>query len=134
MDGLKDLQKKYLSLIDSQKDLNLLEEVRVSILGKKGELSLKMRELGTMSPDEKQSIGPVLNNLRNEVTDKFLSKKYELEEIIKGDTIFCATGITSGDLVKGIKFEDDKYVSETLVTHKSSRLKKIVTIKNSIDL
>ena len=78
----KDLQKKYLSLIDSQKDLNLMEEVRVSILGKKGELSLKMRELGTMSPDEKQSIGPVLNNLRNEVTDKFLSKKYELEEII----------------------------------------------------
>ena len=82
MDGLKDLQKKYLSLIDSQKDLNLLEEVRVSILGKKGELSLKMRELGAMSPDEKQTIGPVLNNLRNEVTDKFLSKKYELEEII----------------------------------------------------
>ena len=70
----------------------------------------------------------------NKMGIKDLTKKYELEEIIKGDTIFCATGITSGDLVKGIKFEDDKYVSETLVTHKSSRLKKIVTIKNSIDL
>ena len=57
MDGFKDLQKKYLSLIESQNDLSLLEEVRVSILGKKGELSLKMRELGTMSPDEKQTIG-----------------------------------------------------------------------------
>ena len=82
MDGFKDLQKKYLSLIDSQNDLSLLEELRVSILGKKGELSLKMRELGTMSPDEKQTIGPILNNLRNEVTDKFLKKKFELEEII----------------------------------------------------
>ena len=82
MDGFKDLQKKYLSLIDSQNDLSLLEEVRVSILGKKGELSLKMRELGTMSPDEKQTIGPILNNLRNEVTDKFLKKKFELEQIL----------------------------------------------------
>ena len=70
----------------------------------------------------------------NKMGIKDLTKKYELEEIIKGDTIFCATGITSGDLVKGIKFEGDKYVSETLVTHKSSGLKKIVTIKNSIDL
>ena len=28
-----------------------------------------------------------------------LSKKYELNEIVSGDSIFCATGITSGDLV-----------------------------------
>ena len=28
-----------------------------------------------------------------------LSKKYELNEIVTGDSIFCATGITSGDLV-----------------------------------
>ena len=32
---------------------------------------------------------------------KDLKKKYELEEIVKGDSIFCATGITSGDLVSG---------------------------------
>ena len=37
---------------------------------------------------------------------------------------FCATGITSGDLVSGIKIEDNKFISETLVTHKSSSLKK----------
>ena len=57
---------------------------------------------------------------------KELDKKYELSEIISGDSIFCATGITSGDLVKGIKLIDDKYSSETLVTHKNSNTKKVI--------
>ena len=47
-----------------------------------------------------------------------LDRKYDLNEIVTGDSIFCATGITSGDLVSGIKIEDNKFVSETLVTHK----------------
>ena len=56
-------------------------------------------------------------------------KKYELNEIISGDSIFCATGITSGDLVSGIKLEKNEFFSETLVTHKSSKLKKILKTK-----
>ena len=58
------------------------------------------------------------------ITD--LSKKYELDEIIKGDSIFCATGITSGDLVSGIRTDNNKFITETLVTHKSTGLKKII--------
>ena len=57
---------------------------------------------------------------------KELNKKYELNEIVSGDSIFCATGITSGDLVKGIKIADNSYSSETLVTHKHSNTKKII--------
>ena len=56
-----------------------------------------------------------------------LTKKYELNEIIKGDSIFCATGITSGDLVSGIKIENNEFISETFVTHKSSGIIKIIT-------
>jgi len=52
-------------------------------------------------------------------------KKYELNEIVSGDSIFCATGITSGDLVNGIQVNDKSFVSETLITHKSSGIKKI---------
>ncbi len=51
-----------------------------------------------------------------------LNKKYDLKEIVKGDSIFCATGITSGDLVSGVKFENGKFVTETLVTHKNSTI------------
>ena len=55
-----------------------------------------------------------------------LTKKYELNEIVKGDSIFCATGITSGDLVSGIRSENNKFITETLVTHKSTSSKKII--------
>jgi len=61
-----------------------------------------------------------------------LKKKYDLKEIIKGDSIFCATGITSGDLLKGINLKDNKYITQTLVTHKSSNICKIVTREDTI--
>ena len=49
-----------------------------------------------------------------------------------GDSIFCATGITSGDLVSGIKIEGKSFISETLVTHKSSGLNKLIKQKQII--
>ncbi len=60
-----------------------------------------------------------------------LTKKYELNEIVTGDSIFCATGITSGDLVKGVEIQDNEFLSETLVTHKSSGLKKVIKLKQN---
>ncbi len=63
---------------------------------------------------------------------KDLKKKYDLNEIIKGDSIFCATGITKSDLTNGIHIKDNKYVTETLVTHKGSNLSKIVVSEDII--
>jgi len=57
---------------------------------------------------------------------KNFDKKYDLNEIVSGDSIFCATGITSGELVNGININNDTFTSETLVTHKSSGTKTIV--------
>tara|TARA_B100000579_G_scaffold367825_1_gene328386 strand:+ start:2192 stop:3136 length:945 start_codon:yes stop_codon:yes gene_type:complete len=48
-----------------------------------------------------------------------LNKKYDLREIVKGESFFCATGITTGDLVNGVKYESGKFITETLVTHKN---------------
>ena len=61
-----------------------------------------------------------------------LRKKYELNEIVSGDSIFCASGITSGDLVNGIEIQGNEFISETLVTHKSSGIKKIIKLKQII--
>ena len=63
---------------------------------------------------------------------KDFDKKYELNEVVSGDSIFCATGITSGDLVSGIKIIDNEFLSETLITHKSTGLKKIIKMKQKI--
>ena len=60
------------------------------------------------------------------------SKKYELKEIVLGDSIFCASGITTGDLVSGIELQENEFFSETLVTHKSSGIKKVIKLKQKI--
>ena len=65
------------------------------------------------------------------ITD--LNKKYQLKEIVKGDSIFCASGITSSKVIKGIVIEGDKFISETLVTHKNNNFKEIVKSVNSIN-
>ena len=63
-----------------------------------------------------------------------LEKKYELNEIVKGDSIFCATAITNTLSLKGIVKEDEhSYITETLVTHKNSGVKNIVKRKMIID-
>ncbi len=53
---------------------------------------------------------------------KDLNKKYNLNEIVRGDSIFCATGITASDLVEGVKLINGKFITETLVTHKNSTI------------
>ena len=50
------------------------------------------------------------------------NKKYEINEIIKGKSIFCATGITNGDLMNGIVKKNGKYFTETIITHEKSFL------------
>ena len=61
-----------------------------------------------------------------------LSKKYDLKEIVTGDSIFCATGITHNDLVSGIEIQGNEFISETLVTHKSTGLKKVIKLKQKV--
>ena len=51
---------------------------------------------------------------------KDFDKKYYINDLIKGDVIFCATGVTDGELVKGIKVQGNRFSCETYVTHKSS--------------
>ena len=53
-----------------------------------------------------------------------LNKKYNIDDMVKEDVIFCATGVTDGDLVKGIMDMGDFFNSETLVLHKSSKTNK----------
>ena len=66
----------------------------------------------------------ILDAKKMGITD--LNRKYDLNEIIKGDSIFCASGITNSQVLSGIKIEKDSYITETLVTHKSSNIKEII--------
>ena len=45
--------------------------------------------------------------------------------MVKGDVIFCATGVTNGDLVKGISDKEDYYEASTFVLQSSKTNKKV---------
>ncbi|WP_188674650.1 phenylalanine--tRNA ligase subunit alpha [Neptunicoccus cionae] len=77
MDAVK---AKYLGGIAEAADDSALEELRLAAVGKKGEVSLKMRELGKMTPDERQVAGPALNALKNEINSALAAKKEALED------------------------------------------------------
>ena len=57
---------------------------------------------------------------------KNLNRKYNIDDMVKGDVLFFATGVTDGDFVKGIKDLNDSFISETLVLHKSSKTNKVI--------
>tara|TARA_B100001063_G_C16686030_1_gene514392 strand:+ start:95 stop:1036 length:942 start_codon:yes stop_codon:yes gene_type:complete len=56
------------------------------------------------------------------------SKKYNIDEMVKGDVIFCATGVTNGDLAKGVQDLGNEYKVTTFALHKSHKI--IKTISN----
>jgi fructose-1,6-bisphosphatase II / sedoheptulose-1,7-bisphosphatase len=54
-------------------------------------------------------------------------KKYNIDEMVRGDVIFCASGVTNGDLAAGIKNFDEKFEVTTLALHKSQKINKTIT-------
>ena len=59
------------------------------------------------------------------ITD--FKKKYNIDDMVKGDVIFCATGVTTGDLAKGVKDLGNEFEVNTFVLHKSQKIIKSVT-------
>ena len=53
-------------------------------------------------------------------------KKYYLDDLVKGDVIFCASGVTDGELVSGVKLKDKEYQTETFALHYSQKFFKKV--------
>jgi fructose-1,6-bisphosphatase II / sedoheptulose-1,7-bisphosphatase len=58
---------------------------------------------------------------------KDTSKKYNIDEMIKGDVMFCATGVTSGDIVEGISISDKSFIANTFALHKDLKINKKIT-------
>ncbi|MGB8621419.1 MAG: phenylalanine--tRNA ligase subunit alpha [Paracoccaceae bacterium] len=77
---MDDLRRKYLDAIADAADEAGLEELRVQAVGKKGEVSLKMRELGKMTPEERQQAGPKLNALKDEINSALSARKAALAD------------------------------------------------------
>lgn len=74
------LQSNILAQVLAAGDEAALEAIRVAALGKKGSVSELLKTLGAMSPDERKIQGPLLNSLRDAVTDAITARKSELAD------------------------------------------------------
>ncbi|HYG25483.1 MAG TPA: class II fructose-bisphosphatase [Caulobacteraceae bacterium] len=61
-----------------------------------------------------------------------LDKKYDLHEMVQADAIFCATGVTNGALLDGVKFEGGFVHTHTLVMNSSTRTVRNVYMKRPV--
>ena len=80
MTQIDSLRAKYLGAVLEAADEPALEAVRLAALGKKGEVALMMRDLGGMSPEERQTTGKALNALRDELDAALRARKAALAD------------------------------------------------------
>ena len=79
MSELEALRAKYLPQIEAAGDLEGLDALRVAALGKQGEISALLKTLGKMTPEQRQSEGPKINGLREDVAAAIAARKDALE-------------------------------------------------------
>lgn len=80
MTELTNIQEKAKNAIEQAASVDALEAIRVQFLGKKGELTEQMKQLGSMSPEDRKSFGQLVNQVKNEVSAAIESKNETLSK------------------------------------------------------
>ncbi len=80
-DSLRKVKDTALSDISAASALPELDALRVRFLGKKGELTLLMKELGAAKPEERKTLGALLNTAKDTVESELVKRKTELERL-----------------------------------------------------
>ena len=78
---INEIRKTATSQINSCSKTNELINLKVEYLGKKGKLSLLLKQMGKISPDERKSIGQLANQVRNELEQNIEQKMNQLKLI-----------------------------------------------------
>jgi phenylalanyl-tRNA synthetase alpha chain len=87
MTDIAQLQTDILAAIEAAATPEALEAVRIDTLGKQGSVSALLKTLGSMTPEERQTQGPVINGLREAVTNGIAAKKTELDTAILNERL-----------------------------------------------
>ncbi len=80
MSNLEALKNEIVEKVNVANDVKSLEDIRVSALGKKGEITSKMKELGKLAPEERKAMGQQLNVLKNEIAAEIDARALVLKD------------------------------------------------------
>lgn len=75
MDSLTSFRNQHVEKVRSSSTEDELEAARLAALGKKGEITRKLRELGSMEPAERKIVAPALNALKNEINAAIVERR-----------------------------------------------------------
>jgi len=78
--NLEQILAQGLQALAQAKDLNQLDQVRVSYLGKKGEFTLQMKQLGKLEPDQRRTVGQVINKAKGEFQQTLEAAKVAMQQ------------------------------------------------------
>lgn len=81
MDNMQQLVDRALSAIGATDDISALEQLRVEFLGKKGEFTQLMKQLGGLSAEERPKAGALINQARDQVQNALAERKAALEAV-----------------------------------------------------
>src|SRR5699024_10144392 len=77
------IKEEALSDIENMKDLEELEKLRIKLLGKKGELTKVLRDMGKVPKESRQIVGKMANEVREDIEKEISSSKEKFKEQIK---------------------------------------------------
>ncbi|MEA1939372.1 MAG: phenylalanine--tRNA ligase subunit alpha [Candidatus Caldatribacteriota bacterium] len=80
---MEKIKEEVTSKLNKANELKVIEKLRVEYLGRKGFLTLLLRKLGTLSPEERPKIGKLLNQTKKEIEELLYAKITEIKKIEK---------------------------------------------------
>ncbi|WP_295895346.1 phenylalanine--tRNA ligase subunit alpha [uncultured Bartonella sp.] len=106
MNDIESLKQEICAAIKAAEDEQALEAIRISALGKKGSISEKLKSLGSMSAEERQKAGPVINGLKNQILSLLGEKREALkraatEARLKNETVDVTLPVRSSPAERG---------------------------------
>ena len=78
-DQINTIRDDVLAQVESASDLKGLDDIRVGALGKKGQITGLMKQLGGLDPDQRREVGQELNRVKDAVQAAIDSRKFDLE-------------------------------------------------------
>ena len=91
MENIKDLEAKIIAEVNAASDLKTLDEVRVSVLGKKGSITAEMKTLGQMDAESRIEKAKELNAIKDAVESALEARKTVLENEALNDKLKTET-------------------------------------------
>ncbi len=81
MERIQEIRERMIRQLDSAENRQALEDIRVSLLGKKGDLTALLRSMGQLSPEERPAAGQLINEAREHMTELLEKRAAEIRAV-----------------------------------------------------